>query len=165
MRHFSKKSGATAIAPGKLARYSSSSLLPTSAFLLVNDQNCHLSLVLASVVQGDAVNCNTSSKSDVWSNIKKPVRSFLKTFNVFLYFHQNVQIETSTWYIQGLAVFFSLKPLHSLQYLTTNLTFKILHSYHSQCAHKTMKRFSTTASSKPKKPSKIMHKQPLTYQR
>jgi len=29
------------------------------AFLLVNVPNCHLSLVLASVVQGDAVNCNT----------------------------------------------------------------------------------------------------------
>jgi len=30
------------------------------AFLLVNAPNCHLSLVLASVVQGDAVNCNSS---------------------------------------------------------------------------------------------------------
>jgi len=29
------------------------------AFLLVNAPNCHLSLVLASVVQGDAVKCNT----------------------------------------------------------------------------------------------------------
>jgi len=29
------------------------------AFLLVNAPNCHLYLVLASVVQGDAVNCNT----------------------------------------------------------------------------------------------------------
>jgi len=28
------------------------------AFLLVNAPNCHLSLVLASVVQGDAVNFN-----------------------------------------------------------------------------------------------------------
>jgi len=28
------------------------------AFLLVNAPNCHLSLVLASVVQGDEVNCN-----------------------------------------------------------------------------------------------------------
>jgi len=28
------------------------------AFLLVNVPNCHLSLVLASVVQGDAVNCS-----------------------------------------------------------------------------------------------------------
>jgi len=48
---------------------------------------------------------------------------------------------------------FSFHPkhsLHSLQYLTTNLTFKILHSYHNQCARKTRKRFSTTASSKPK---------------
>jgi len=33
-------------------------LLPV-AFLLVNAPNCHLCLVLASVVQGDAVNCNT----------------------------------------------------------------------------------------------------------
>jgi len=31
------------------------------AFLLVNAPICHLSLVLASVVQGDAVNCNTST--------------------------------------------------------------------------------------------------------
>jgi len=30
------------------------------AFLSVNAPNCHLSLVLASVVQGDAVNCNSS---------------------------------------------------------------------------------------------------------
>jgi len=30
------------------------------AFLLVNAPNFHLSLVLVSVVQGDAVNCNTS---------------------------------------------------------------------------------------------------------
>jgi len=29
------------------------------AFLLVNAPNCHLLLLLASVVQGDAVNCNT----------------------------------------------------------------------------------------------------------
>ena len=29
------------------------------AFLLVNAPNCHLSLVLAAVVQGDAVNCNS----------------------------------------------------------------------------------------------------------
>jgi len=33
------------------------------AFLLVNAPNCHLSLVLASVVQGDAVNCNSSQQS------------------------------------------------------------------------------------------------------
>jgi len=37
-------------------------LLLLVAFLLVNAPNCHLSLVLASVVQGDAVNCN----SDAW---------------------------------------------------------------------------------------------------
>ena len=33
-------------------------LLLLDAFLLVNAPNCHLSLVLASVVQGDAVICN-----------------------------------------------------------------------------------------------------------
>jgi len=33
------------------------------AFLLVNGPNCHHSLVLASVVQGDTVNCNTCSAS------------------------------------------------------------------------------------------------------
>jgi len=31
------------------------------AFLLVTAPNCHLSLVLASAVQGDAVNCNTGA--------------------------------------------------------------------------------------------------------
>ena len=34
------------------------------AFLLVTAPNCHLSLVLASVVQDDAVNCNKSEVSD-----------------------------------------------------------------------------------------------------
>jgi len=33
-------------------------LLLLVAFLLVNAPNCHHCLVLASVVQGDAVNCN-----------------------------------------------------------------------------------------------------------
>jgi len=36
-------------------------LLLLVAFLLVNAPNCHLSLVLASVVQGDAVNCNSEA--------------------------------------------------------------------------------------------------------
>jgi len=34
------------------------------AFLLVNAPNCHLSLVLASVVQGHAVNCNIKQTQD-----------------------------------------------------------------------------------------------------
>jgi len=34
-------------------------LLLLVAFLLVNAPKCQLSLVLASVLQGDAVNCNT----------------------------------------------------------------------------------------------------------
>jgi len=39
------------------------------AFLLVNAPNCHLLLVLASVVQGDAVNCNNcQSKRNQISN-------------------------------------------------------------------------------------------------
>jgi len=37
-------------------------LLLLVAFLLVNAPNCHLSLALASVVQGDAVHCNTGLK-------------------------------------------------------------------------------------------------------
>jgi len=40
---------------------SDGSLFLLVAFLLVNAPNCHLSLVLASVVQGDAVNCNTGN--------------------------------------------------------------------------------------------------------
>jgi len=44
------------------------------AFLLVNGPNCYPSLVLASVVQGDAVNCNTGlltqcMKFRSWSRI------------------------------------------------------------------------------------------------
>jgi len=38
-----------------------------------------------------------------------------------------------------------------------------IYTYHNAC--KTMNRFSITASSKPKKHSNIMRKQPLTYQR
>jgi len=38
---------------------SEGALLLVVAFLLVNAPNCHLSLVLALVVLGDAVNCNT----------------------------------------------------------------------------------------------------------
>jgi len=45
--------------------------------------------------------------------------------------------------------------MHLFQYLTANLTFKILHSHHNQCARKTMKRLSNTASSKPKKAFQI----------
>ena len=37
-------------------------LLLLVAFLLVNAPNCHLSFVLASVVQGGVVNCNTTSQ-------------------------------------------------------------------------------------------------------
>jgi len=36
------------------------------AFLLVNAPNCHLSLVLASVVQDDAVNCNKWRPMGTW---------------------------------------------------------------------------------------------------
>jgi len=39
------------------------------AFLLVNAPNCHLSLVIALVVQGDAVNCNTSNLAET---VKRP---------------------------------------------------------------------------------------------
>jgi len=42
------------------SRVNSGALLLLVAFLLVNAPNCHLSLERTSVVQGDAVNCNTS---------------------------------------------------------------------------------------------------------
>jgi len=51
-------------------------LLLLVAFLLVNDLNFHLSLVLASVVQGDAVNCNKSK-----NEVKK---IYLRQYNVAL---------------------------------------------------------------------------------
>jgi len=41
-----------------VSELSAGALLQLAAFLLINAPNCHLSLVLASVVQGDAVNCN-----------------------------------------------------------------------------------------------------------
>jgi len=44
----------------KGALLSKGALLLLFAFLLVNATNCHLSLVLASVVQGDADNCSTT---------------------------------------------------------------------------------------------------------
>jgi len=37
------------------------------AFLLVHALNCHLSLVLASVVEGDAVNCNSMRKRLIYA--------------------------------------------------------------------------------------------------
>jgi len=46
----------------KICKYSEfveGAVLLMVAFLLVNAPNCHLSLVLASAVQGDAANCNT----------------------------------------------------------------------------------------------------------
>ena len=51
---------------------SDGSLLLLVAFLLVNAPSYHLSLVLASVVQGDAVNCNTTN------NFPKP-KNLLRT--------------------------------------------------------------------------------------
>jgi len=47
-----------------LSELSEVSLLLLVAFLLVNAPNCHLSLVLASVVQGDAVNCTRTIHLD-----------------------------------------------------------------------------------------------------
>ena len=56
------------------------------AFLLVNAPNCHLSFVLASVVQDDAVNCNKYGSLEglmdflaflvqkLWQNKQKLVR-------------------------------------------------------------------------------------------
>jgi len=41
------------------------------AFLLLNAPNCHLSLVLASVVQGDAVNSNTHRRTSTASGTNK----------------------------------------------------------------------------------------------
>jgi len=57
--------------------------------------------------------------------------------------------------------------MHSLQYLTTNLTFKILHSYLSQNAPVKQRTDSQPQHlQNQKKHSKVMHnKQPLTYQR
>jgi len=46
------------------------------AFLLVNAPNHHLSLVLASVFQGDAVNCNNSPHTHIHtSRLNEPIMS------------------------------------------------------------------------------------------
>jgi len=51
--------------------------------MLVNVPNCHLSLVVASVVQGDAVNCNKSEKVKACNSKTYFLRE------VFIYFTGN----------------------------------------------------------------------------
>jgi len=48
---------------------------------------------------------------------------------------------------------------------STNLTFKILHSYHNQCAHKTKRDSQPQHLQNQNKHCKLIHKQPLTHQR
>jgi len=52
------------------------------AFLLVNAPNCHLPLVLASVVQGDAVNCNTCLDPPI---VSPPVRDIDQIEKILIY--------------------------------------------------------------------------------
>jgi len=49
------------------------------AFMLVNAPNCHLSLALASVVQGDAVNCNKSHKREDFFSVSGIYEANFKT--------------------------------------------------------------------------------------
>ena len=49
------------------------------AFLLVNAPNCHISLVLASVVQGDAVNCKTMNLIKIKKNDNRTQDCYLRT--------------------------------------------------------------------------------------
>jgi len=51
------------------------------AFLLVNALNCHLSLVLVSVVQRDAVNCNRKASPEEEFSIQR--LSFNATCEMF----------------------------------------------------------------------------------
>jgi len=52
------------------------------AFLLVNAPNCHLLLMLASVVQGDAVNCNMcSSLQPILALTNNPITDFANIQN------------------------------------------------------------------------------------
>jgi len=64
-----------------LSELSEGALLLLVAFLLVNAPNCHLLLVLASVVQGDAVNCNTRHVQEISVQMEtmKPRLSELNT--------------------------------------------------------------------------------------
>jgi len=96
---------------------------------------------------------------------KRLVRSFLKKHLIFsftfTYMHKLKHVRDT---FKVLQLFFHPNHCILATFLTTNLTIKNLHSY-PQCACETMNRFSTAASSRQKKYSKIMHKQPLTYQR
>ena len=62
-----------------MSELSEGALLLLVAFLLVNAPNCHL--VLASVVQGDAVNCNTRHVQEISVQMEtmKPRLSELNT--------------------------------------------------------------------------------------
>jgi len=59
---------------------SDGSLLLLVVFLLVNAPNYHISLVLASVVQGDAVNCNSGLTRQFAARIKDYVLSLPPIF-------------------------------------------------------------------------------------
>jgi len=56
------------------------------AFLLVNAANCDLSLVLAPIVQGDAVNCNICPQSSIilLSSMVLVLKLFHITFSLIL---------------------------------------------------------------------------------
>jgi len=63
------------------------------AFLLLNAPNCHLSLVLASVVQGDAVNCNSclirSLQGKMRNAIKRPIKHYTFVITKYILFSED----------------------------------------------------------------------------
>jgi len=69
--------------------------------MLANAPNCYLSLVLASVVQGDAVNCNTSIHTVMkWCSSEANVNvclSDLKPELIGIRFHKAISYRLERW--------------------------------------------------------------------
>jgi len=73
------------------------------AFLLVNAPYCHLSFVLASVVQGDAANCNTITKSKTY---RKANQKKKKTEN-----DTKIETKDDCQLLQSIIIFWTTKEM------------------------------------------------------
>jgi len=104
------------------------------AFLLVIAPNCDLSLVLASVVEGDAVNCNTSmdlqgpdfsdSRDPIFTSRDPNRTKYCSWSDSIIYlstFHDQCQIHGGTW---NMSWSFSSTGPHYRKYKMRNLLFK-----------------------------------------
>jgi len=98
------------------------------AFLLDNAPNCHLSLVLASVVQGDAVNCSRCTKCFKQQSTEEGCRG--KSKSSFPY-HQNYWILRSPAVLADLISCISIYKICERDYFTKAKDFKWI-SYDKQ---------------------------------